>query len=97
MIINTNLQYVQHTPGPFIDVDTGEEVGQHQGIHMWTIGQRCRIGGHLKPYFVAKKNAENQTIYVVSSYCTISLAIIILFINKRPWERTIRCCFPARL
>jgi len=58
-------QYVSHKPGPFIDVDTGEEVGQHLGIHMWTVGQRCRIGGCLKPYFVASKQPETRTILVV--------------------------------
>ena len=58
-------QYVPHKPGPFIDVDTGEKVGQHLGIHMWTVGQRCRIGGCLKPYFVASKQPETRTILVV--------------------------------
>ncbi|EFX69171.1 hypothetical protein DAPPUDRAFT_202999 [Daphnia pulex] len=59
-------EYVPNNPGPFIDVDTDEEVGQHLGIHMWTLGQRCRIGGCLKPYFVASKQPETRTIFVAS-------------------------------
>lgn len=59
------MQYIPDNPGPFVDVDTGKEVGLHQGIHMWTVGQRCRIGGCLQPYFVASKQPETRTIFVV--------------------------------
>lgn len=30
-------------------------MGEHIGIHAWTVGQRCRIHSVKKPYFVAKK------------------------------------------
>lgn len=30
-------------------------MGEHIGIHAWTIGQRCRIHSLKKPYFVARK------------------------------------------
>lgn len=59
-------EYIPDNPGPFVDVDTGKEVGRHQGIHMWTVGQRCRIGGCLQPYFVASKQPETRTIFVAS-------------------------------
>jgi len=59
-------QYITKNPGPFIDVDTREEVGRHEGIHMWTLGQRCRLGGFRKPYFIASKDPETQTIFVAS-------------------------------
>jgi tRNA-specific 2-thiouridylase len=52
--------------GEIIDIDTGEIVGKHHGIHSLTLGQRrgINIGGSKKPYFVAKKDIEENTIYV---------------------------------
>lgn len=59
------FQYIEAKPGKFIDIDTGQTVGEHLGIHNWTLGQRCRISGCLKPYFVHKKDVKTDTIYVV--------------------------------
>lgn len=54
-------------PGMIKDLDTNEIVGKHEGIFNFTIGQRqgVKIGGLDKPYFVAKKDSETNTIYVV--------------------------------
>ena len=51
-----------------MDIDTNEVVGRHHGIHMWTLGQRCRLSGHLKPYYIAVKNPETQQILVVTTF-----------------------------
>jgi len=40
-------------------------MGKHNGIHKLTIGQRCKISGCAKPYFVFSKNQETNTILVV--------------------------------
>lgn len=58
-------EYIAERPGSFIDYDTGEIVGNHDGIHNWTVGQRCRLAGCLKPYFVLRKDSTTHTIYVV--------------------------------
>uniref|UniRef100_A0A336KEP6 tRNA-5-taurinomethyluridine 2-sulfurtransferase n=1 Tax=Culicoides sonorensis TaxID=179676 RepID=A0A336KEP6_CULSO len=58
--------YIDDAPGDFIDFDTGQKVGTHRGIHTWTIGQRCHIGGYKKPYFVHSKDKSTKRIYVVS-------------------------------
>jgi tRNA-specific 2-thiouridylase len=60
------FQYLVDKPGYFRDIDNGRIVGEHSGIHQWTIGQRCRIGGQLKPYFVARKEPKSGDIFVVS-------------------------------
>jgi tRNA-specific 2-thiouridylase len=54
-------------PGPIIDADTEQKVGDHQGLWFYTIGQRhgMGIGGQKTPFFVAKKDAETNTLYVV--------------------------------
>lgn len=41
-------------------------MGEHNGIHTWTIGQRCRIHSFKLPYYVAKKVPETGDIYVAS-------------------------------
>ncbi|XP_014773038.1 mitochondrial tRNA-specific 2-thiouridylase 1 [Octopus bimaculoides] len=57
-------EYVVPCPGNFVDVETGKIVGQHQGIHFWTLGQRTNLGGHSLAYFVAEINPNNQEIIV---------------------------------
>ncbi|XP_071054112.1 mitochondrial tRNA-specific 2-thiouridylase 1 isoform X2 [Onthophagus taurus] len=57
-------EYIEDKEGNFIDIDTGEIVGKHNGIHHWTLGQRSRIAGIPKGYFIAQKNVENNSIYV---------------------------------
>ncbi|CAB0038851.1 unnamed protein product [Trichogramma brassicae] len=58
-------EYIENKPGNFIDILTGEIVGKHNGIHQWTLGQCCRIGGISVSYFVLHKNISNNNIYVV--------------------------------
>ena len=44
----------------------GEIVGQHQGAHFYTIGQRkgLNIGGHKEPLFVIGTDVKRNIIYV---------------------------------
>lgn len=58
--------YLPDKSGIFIDIDTGKVLGTHRGIHHWTIGQRCRIGGCLDRVYIAKKIKETQDILVAS-------------------------------
>lgn len=43
----------------------GKEVGEHQGAHYYTIGQRkgLNIGGSPKPLFIIDKNTNDNVIY----------------------------------
>lgn len=51
-----------------MDIDTGQVVGKHGGIHQWTLGQRCRLRSFPRPYFVAEKNVPENVIYVASGH-----------------------------
>lgn len=44
----------------------GKILGQHNGAHFYTIGQRrgLNIGGHINPLFVIQINTETNTVYV---------------------------------
>lgn len=55
-------EYISPEKGNFIDIDTGKVVGEHNGIHQWTVGQKCRIGGLRIPYYVVKKDSNNDII-----------------------------------
>lgn len=61
------LQYIEDKPGEFIDLETQQVVGTHQGIHQWTVGQRCNLSPFPLPYYVYEKHVESNNIFVVSS------------------------------
>lgn len=52
--------------GDILDIDTGEKVGEHNGIYFHTIGQRggLGIGGQQTPYYVVAKDIGKNILYV---------------------------------
>lgn len=60
-----SLQYIQTKKGLFIDIDTGTVVGEHNGLHKWTVGQRCCLANWKDAYFIFKKDLNTNNIYVV--------------------------------
>lgn len=58
--------YIDIRVGNFVDIDTGKVVGTHQGVHNWTLGQRCNVSGALKPFFAYRKDPKTATIFVAS-------------------------------
>ena len=67
-------EFINHKPGR-ICTENGECIGEHNGLHLYTIGQRKGIGiGGLKfansgntglPWFVAEKKVDENTLVVV--------------------------------
>lgn len=51
-------------PGPIIDIDTNTELGIHKGLWFHTIGQREGLGLGGGPWFVVRKDLENNIVYV---------------------------------
>jgi len=73
-------RYLSHAPGPIKD-DRGRVLGQHVGLSFYTLGQRKGIGiggikergaprggGDHDPWFVARKDLVNNTLYVVQGH-----------------------------
>ena len=56
--------YINLTPGRFIDIDTGRILGYHRGKETYTIGQGARLGGRKDKYFVVKKTKSTNDIFV---------------------------------
>jgi tRNA-uridine 2-sulfurtransferase len=63
-------QHLQDAPGPIVDAD-GRHLGEHPGLHHFTLGQRGGIGlGGLRdaggePWYVAAKRAHDRALVVV--------------------------------
>jgi tRNA U34 2-thiouridine synthase MnmA/TrmU len=49
-------------PGNFVDVDTGEVVGQHSGSLHYTAGQGAKISGAQQKWFVVGKDAASTVL-----------------------------------
>ncbi|MDB4866593.1 MAG: mnmA [Cohnella sp.] len=62
-------QYLPAKPGDMVDIETGEIKGRHDGLMYYTLGQRQGLGiggsGSGEPWFVADKDLERNTLYVV--------------------------------
>ena len=73
-------RYLAHQPGPIKD-ERGRKIGEHVGLSFYTLGQRQglgigglkdkgapRGGGDHEPWFVAKKDMSNNTLYAVQGH-----------------------------
>ena len=73
-------RYIAKEPGPIKD-DKGRTIGQHVGLSFYTLGQRQglgigglkakgaqRGGGEHAPWFVARKEMEKNTLWVVQGH-----------------------------
>ena len=61
-------EYIKPRPGEIRTFD-GQVVGQHKGLHFYTIGQRrgIKIGG-VGPFYVAQFDYKNNVLYVVKDF-----------------------------
>ncbi len=56
---------IENKEGDIIDIESGKVLGRHKGLHLYTIGQRKRLGiASGKPLFVVKIDASKNAIYV---------------------------------
>ncbi len=53
------------SPYSFSDSGEGRDIGEHQGAHFFTVGQRkgIGIGGTAEPLFVLERDVNNNTLY----------------------------------
>lgn len=64
---NTSLEALQSLSQDYIYTpESGEKVGEHNGAHYFTIGQRkgINVGGKVEPLFVIDTDTKSNTIYV---------------------------------
>jgi tRNA-specific 2-thiouridylase len=61
-------RYLGKKEGPIIELETGKILGKHNGFWFHTIGQRKGLGLSGGPWFVVKKDVEQNIIYVANGY-----------------------------
>lgn len=78
--------------GPIIEIETGRKLGEHNGFWFHTIGQRKGLGLSGGPWYVVKKNVQDNVIYVSGGYDTMrqygrELRLAEMhFISGNPWQ-----------
>ena len=90
-------QYIAKEPGPIKD-EKGRTIGQHVGLSFYTLGQRQGLGiGGLKakgaqkgggehaPWFVARKDMEKNTLWVVQGHEHPWLQSLVMTANDASW------------
>lgn len=60
--------HVGEKPGEIIELETGKNLGEHKGFWFHTIGQRRGLGLSGGPWFVVKKDVQQNIIYVSNGY-----------------------------
>jgi len=90
-------RYLEFKPGPIKLLETGEEISQHQGLPLYTIGQRrgIEIGG-TGPYYVAKFDWDNNILYVVQNWDEDSLYKDSLIVEDINWLSDVEPKFPFK-
>lgn len=59
------LDFGEKKVGDIVDVETGKVLGSHGGIHLYTIGQRKRLGiASKKPLYVVKIDPKDNIVFV---------------------------------
>jgi tRNA-specific 2-thiouridylase len=90
-------RYLSHEPGPIRD-DRGRTLGRHVGLSFYTLGQRQGLGiggvkergaprgaGEHAPWYVAGKDLERNTLYVVQGHAHPWLASASLEADQASW------------
>jgi tRNA-specific 2-thiouridylase len=65
-------QYVGENAGDIVELETGKKWGTHKGLWFHTIGQRKGLGLSQGPWFVVKKDMENNILYISNGYDPIA-------------------------
>lgn len=85
-------RHLGEKPGPIIELETGRRLGEHRGYWFHTIGQRKGLGLSGGPWYVVRKNVDENVIYVSQGYDTekqygrtLRLANM-HWIARDPWE-----------
>lgn len=71
--------------GAIVDIATGKKLGEHQGFWFHTIGQRKGLGLHGGPWFVVKKDCENNIIYVSTTKLDENLPTSVFELHDMHW------------
>lgn len=90
-------KYLKLKPGEIKILETGEKIGEHLGLPLYTIGQRRGLVGGTGPYYVAKFDYQKNILYVVKNWNEDILYKSELIAKKINWlsgagpKKTLKC------
>jgi tRNA-specific 2-thiouridylase len=61
-------RYAGEKEGSIVELETGKVLGKHKGFWFHTIGQRKGLGLSGGPWFVVRKNTEDNLLFVSNGY-----------------------------
>lgn len=61
-------RFLGEKEGPIVELETGKRIGTHRGYWFHTIGQRKGLGLSGGPWFVIRKDTDENIIYVSRGY-----------------------------
>ncbi|MBQ9231414.1 MAG: tRNA 2-thiouridine(34) synthase MnmA [Prevotella sp.] len=61
-------RFLGEQSGDVLELETGKRIGQHKGLWFHTIGQRHGLGFGGGPWFVVKKDMQQNILYVSKGY-----------------------------
>lgn len=61
-------KYVGEKPGKIVELETGKIWGEHKGLWFHTIGQRKGLGLSQGPWFVVRKDLDENVLYISNGY-----------------------------
>lgn len=63
-VLNFLMSKIPKKTGQIVDIETGDIVGEHNGVYFYTIGQRAKLPNQSEAYFYCDKNVEDNILYV---------------------------------
>lgn len=90
-------KYLALKPGEIRLLGTNEKVGRHEGLPLYTLGQRRGLGGGGGPYYAAQFDYKKNILYVVKDwsdpifYSDCLIAESVNWLSGRPPRRTVKC------
>lgn len=83
-------EFVKHhvgtQEGPLVEVETGKQLGVHEGFWFYTVGQRQGIGLSHGPWYVVKKDTVTNTVYISNKYYDDTKERESFFIDHCMWS-----------
>lgn len=75
-------QTLGSTPGPILDIDSGKQVGTHDGHYLFTRGQRKGVQVAAgRPVYVIKTDATSNTVWVGDAHHLASQSFVVKAVN----------------
>lgn len=78
-------EYIGNNSGDFIDIESGKILGQHDGIHNYTLGQNIKLLGCKEKMFVYRKMSDKRTLLVAPGRRHSSFYSDLVFTDNPYW------------